>query len=269
MRSLLISLFLVASCTPGFKSYKPDSLARDEGAVVGRVKVIYNTKDLTSDCAVCFRSVNGPCYQLDSSGFVAMTLKAGGCSIRRIACNVSGERHFHFKGYAFEVAPRAKTYFGDVQIDWTNDQGFKPSQLFGLVGAIVDQSVNDGDAKLSVADSRGEILPWYDDLVKHKDTLPLRESLVSFTPAPTLLPAPSCAPLVPAIVTEGAEVRQAPDRTSALVTTLAADAAVCAGSAPVGYGYRRVKSANGLDGYVADPRRLALSPGGASRQAPR
>jgi len=252
MRVFLIGLFLAVGCTPTLKSYKPESLARDEGAVLGRVKVVYNGNDLTSECAVCFRSVNGPCYRLDTSGFVAMTLTAGGCSIRRIACNVGGERHFHFKGFRFDVAPLAKTYFGDVKVDWTNDQGFKPSQLFGLVGAIVDQSTNDGDAKLSVADSRGEILGWYDELMKHKDRLPLRESVVSFSAAPAMLAAESCAPLVPAIVAEGAEVHETPDRGSAVVTTLPAEAAVCAGSSQVGFGYRRVKSPTGLDGYVAD-----------------
>ena len=216
------------------------------------MKVVYNGNDLTSECAVCFRTVDGPCYGLDASGFVAMTLKAGNCSIRRIACNVSGERHFHFNGFRFEIAPAAKTYFGDVRIDWTNDQGFKPSQLFGLVGAIVDQSINDGDAKLSVADSRAEILAWYDDLVKHKDALPLRESVVSFTPAPPMLAAEKCAPLAPALVIEDAEVHQAPDSASRVLTTLPADVAVCAGITRVGFGYRRVKSPAGVDGYVTE-----------------
>src|SRR5712671_4524062 len=177
MRPLLMILILAVGCAsvPTQKSYKPEALLADEGAVVGRVKVVYNGADLTSKCAVCFRTVNGPCYQLDDSCFVAMTLQAGECSIRRIQCDKDGERHYHLEGATFQVTPSAKTYFGDVNIAWLNDQGFKPSQLFGFIGALVDQSTNDGQAGLSVIDSRDEILAWYGGLVNQKDSLPLKQ----------------------------------------------------------------------------------------------
>jgi hypothetical protein len=253
MRFFFIGLLVVVACTPGRENYKPESIARDEGAVIGRVKVVYNGSDLTSKCAVCFRTLDGPCYQLDASGYVAMTLTAGACSIRRIACNADGERHVHFKGYRFDVAPLAKNFFGDVRVDWQNEHsGFKPSILFGLVGAVVDQSTNDGDATLSVASSKNDVLSWYDGLVKHKDALPLRESVVSFIPTPLKLTAERCAPLVPAVVVEDAEVHERPDHSSVIVGTLPAETAVCTGSSSVGYGYRRVKSPTGVDGYVRD-----------------
>lgn len=252
MRVFVILSVFAAACAPTLKTYKPDSMAREEGAVIGRVKVVYNEKDLTSQCMVCFRSVNGSCFQMDQSGFVALALRAGGCSIRRIACDVDGERHFDFKGLRFEVAPLAKTYFGDIKIDWRNDQGFKVSQLFGAVGAIVDQSTNDGEAKLSMIESRGEILGWYDQFVQHKDGLPLRESLVAYSAAPPMLSASSCAPLAPVRLVEGAEVRAKPDHESAILPHVPIDAPACAGDSVVGYGYRRVRWPGGVEGYALD-----------------
>jgi hypothetical protein len=256
MRSLLGLFALAAACAPTFKSYKPQAMLPDEGAVVGRVKVVYNGSDVTSECGVCFRSVNGPCYKLDASGLVAMTLKAGGCSIRRIACNQDGERHFHFDGGGFEVAPAAKTYFGDVSIEWNNDDhGFKPSILFGLAGAIVDQSINDGVAKMFVDDSRDAILGWYGGLVGHKDRLPLNVSLADPDrpmPPPTKLAPSVCAPLQPAIAAEGAEVHEGPDPASAILARFEVPKAVCAGKSRVGFGFRRIKLPGGVEGFVED-----------------
>jgi hypothetical protein len=250
MRLLFIALLAVA-CTPTLKSYKPGAMARDEGAVVGRVKVVYNGSDLTSKCGLCFRSVNGPCYKLDESGYVAMALKAGNCSIRRIVCNVDGERHFHFKGYRFEVSPAVKTYFGDVKVEWKNEQGFKPSQLFGAVGAIVDQSINDGEANLSVADSRAETVAWYDSYFKQQDGVQFRDSVVAFTEASPMPTAESCAPMLPALLADNAEVRKEPEAGSLLVASVPEEAAACVGATTVGFGFRRVKG-KGFDGYVAD-----------------
>jgi hypothetical protein len=267
MRIFLVSVLAVGCVTaPSLKTYKPDALLPDEGAVVGRVRVSYNGADLTSKCLVCFRSVNGPCYQLDESGFVAMRLQAGACSIRRIQCDNDGERHFHFETATFEVAPAAKTYFGDVAISWKNDQGFKPSQLFGLIGAIVDQSTNDGLAALAVTDSRDEILGWYGGLVKQGDNLPLKQSMVVPVaivprvvaaakpppPPPARIDASTCAPLIPAKAAAGAAVHQIPDQTSTVLTTLRTDTPVCASATPNGFGLRRVRSVDGVDGFVKD-----------------
>jgi len=47
MRSLLGLLVLAAACAPTSKSYKPQAMLPDEGAVVGRVKVVYNGSDVT------------------------------------------------------------------------------------------------------------------------------------------------------------------------------------------------------------------------------
>jgi hypothetical protein len=123
-----------------------------------------------------------------------------------------------------------------------------------LIGAIVDESSNDGEATITVADAREPILAWYGDLVGHNDQLPLKESLVSRARAVEVLPehpdAAACAPLVPAIAMKGAEVRLARDHTSDVVAILQKATAICAGTCSVGFGFRRIKAAGGVDGFV-------------------
>jgi hypothetical protein len=65
--------------------------------------------------------------------------------------------------------------------------------------------------------------------------------------------ARSCAsPQVPAVVEHDTDVYASPDSTSLVVGTLANRAMVCADATSSGYGFRRVKLANGAQGYVDD-----------------
>ncbi len=50
----------------------------------------------------------------------------------------------------------------------------------------------------------------------------------------------------------GATVYLQPDGTSAAVTKLAADTRVCIGSETAGFGFRRVKLADGREGYLPE-----------------
>lgn len=63
----------------------------------------------------------------------------------------------------------------------------------------------------------------------------------------------SCAsPQVPAVVERDTDVYASPDSTSPVVGTLGNRASVCADATASGYGFRRVKLANGREGYVDD-----------------
>jgi hypothetical protein len=252
MRACLAIALLVTACDTTLANYRPDRMAADEGAIVGRIRVSYNGADITSECGVCFRTLNGPCYRLDASGLVAMRLPAGTCSIRRIACNMNGERHFHFKGdaYAFEAFPGAKTFFGDVRIDWRNEQGFKPSQFFGLAGAIVDQATNDGAAIVAVTDARDEVMALYHGATQGPDEPPVRESLAGSFKGPVALDATECAPLRPAVLGPGAQVRARPAASGALLTTTVGEVPACVGRTDRGVGYREVRITPATEGYV-------------------
>src|SRR5712671_2733910 len=65
--------------------------------------------------------------------------------------------------------------------------------------------------------------------------------------------AQSCAsPQVPAVVERDSEVYARPDPASGVIGNLGTKARVCADAEPSGYGYRRVKLADGRNGYVDD-----------------
>lgn len=65
--------------------------------------------------------------------------------------------------------------------------------------------------------------------------------------------ARSCSsPQVPAVVERDTDVYASPDSTSRVVGTLGSRAKVCADATASGYGFRRVKLANGGEGYVDD-----------------
>jgi hypothetical protein len=63
----------------------------------------------------------------------------------------------------------------------------------------------------------------------------------------------SCSsPLVPAVVERDTDVFASPDSTSSVIASLPNSAKVCADSSVTGFGFRRVKLANGRDGFVDD-----------------
>jgi hypothetical protein len=53
-------------------------------------------------------------------------------------------------------------------------------------------------------------------------------------------------------LSRGTQVRDSPDQTAQLVSTLAADTPACASIASVGFGFRRVKLPDGSSGYVSE-----------------
>jgi hypothetical protein len=71
-------------------------------------------------------------------------------------------------------------------------------------------------------------------------------------PPPARIDPSTCDPLVPAVATKGAVVHTGPDRTADVVIILRSATPVCASAGPVGFGLRRIKSADGIDGYVED-----------------
>ena len=73
----------------------------------------------------------------------------------------------------------------------------------------------------------------------------------STSPAVSKPEAQSCSPMVPAIAYRGTDVYLRPDSTGTPITTLKQDTPVCASPDATGFGYRRVKLANGQTGFAA------------------
>ena len=64
--------------------------------------------------------------------------------------------------------------------------------------------------------------------------------------------AQGCSPLESAVAHSDANVFRRPDSTADVVATLRAGTKVCADAGTVGFGFRRVKSADGTVGYVQE-----------------
>ena len=65
-------------------------------------------------------------------------------------------------------------------------------------------------------------------------------------------PAQDCGGMMSAVVARGTAVREAPDGTSALVVTLNDRTPVCASNDSRGFGYRRVRLADGRTGFIEE-----------------
>lgn len=62
----------------------------------------------------------------------------------------------------------------------------------------------------------------------------------------------SCGSYVPAVAGTDTDVYARPDSTSAIVGVLNTNATVCADPSSAGFGFRRIRLANGKDGYVPE-----------------
>ena len=63
----------------------------------------------------------------------------------------------------------------------------------------------------------------------------------------------SCAsPYVPAVAETNASVFERPDSTSTVIGSVPVRTGVCASTSTVGFGFRRVKLANGTEGYMQE-----------------
>lgn len=140
---------MAAGCATTAADFRLDSIGPDEGAVVGRLKVLYNGKAYTEHCSVGF---GGEGYKLDGSGLVFFKAKRGPVALGGIACTDTSLYHYQFASGGLVAEGRGVvTYFGDATITWHTDGGMKISSMFGAIGAAVDASSNDGQAVMAVA----------------------------------------------------------------------------------------------------------------------
>ena len=65
-------------------------------------------------------------------------------------------------------------------------------------------------------------------------------------------PGQSCGAMVPAVAYRGSPVYAGPDSSMGPMTTLKEDTPVCASTDSVGFGFRKVKLANGNTGFVPE-----------------
>lgn len=162
----LLSCFYLSGCATTYKDFKTSEIKANEGVAIGKVNIKYNGKDMNKDCAICLNSINGPCQNLTEDGIVFKNIPKGDATLRRVVCKDSSMQHYNIEGAKFVVADDIN-YFGEVNIEWANKGGFKASDMFGAIGAIVSESSNDGTIKLSVKEGNmKEVVRAYEQQTK-------------------------------------------------------------------------------------------------------
>ena len=97
-------------------------------------------------------------YQVPADGWIITKLPVGRNHLARVGFSKFMRGNFFHDftpaqtGFVLPAGQRVY-YVGDVVIDWSS-RGFKPSMMFGLAGAIVDQMSSDGTLRLTVNDNR-------------------------------------------------------------------------------------------------------------------
>jgi len=149
-----LALFLLSGCATTYREFRVADVKPGQGVAIGRVHVHYNDKNFTKECSICFNSASGPCQKLTDAGLVFQALPTGISSVKRIAC-LDGSVHHHTIQHASFVQPNGTVYFGDITIEWINSGGLKATAMFGLVGAVIDESREDGRIQQMIVDSDG------------------------------------------------------------------------------------------------------------------
>ncbi len=164
--SFLILFFLTSGCATTYKDFKVSKVRPDESVAIGKVKIKYNGKDFNKECKICFKDQTTLCQTLTEEAYVFQNVKKGEAILSRIECKDVSIQHFDFAGAQF-LQQDDVNYFGEIDIEWINAGGFKATDLFGIAGAIVSESRNDGLAKLNVKAGNAEaVVKHYEDLIK-------------------------------------------------------------------------------------------------------
>lgn len=152
VRAALVALaaaLMAAGCATTAADFRLASIGPEEGAIVGRLKVLYNGKSYTQNCSI---ELGGASYKLDASGLVFFKTKRGPVPLGTVSCLDTSRYHYQFEGARLVVeGGGVVTYFGDATITWHTDGGMKLSSMFGAIGAAIDASSNDGEAVMAIA----------------------------------------------------------------------------------------------------------------------
>lgn len=173
MRSLsVLFLFLISGCATTYKDFNASKVKVGEGVSIGRVSVVYNGAPFNKECEICLSSGGGPCQSLTEEGLIFLNVKIGNSSLRRINCKDHSIHHYTIEDATYTQS-EGVTYFGEVKLEWTNEGGFKATDMFGLVGAAISESRNDGKIKMtSEMGDISKVVTVYEAQIKEKNVKP-------------------------------------------------------------------------------------------------
>ncbi|MEW6609454.1 MAG: hypothetical protein AB1414_18755 [bacterium] len=174
--AVFVFLTLVVGCAPTRKLVTLN-VDPNEAIVIGRLSVSYNGEDVTQKVTLFFNEImwGKYSYKTDETGYIFTYLPLGKNHFARIAYK---DFIYNFpKDYAtFDLTTNsAVNYIGDLKVEW-NGPKFKMPNMFGMLGALADEAVNDGKIEITVLNKSKECKEIFD---KHyPNQMGLREELV-------------------------------------------------------------------------------------------
>jgi len=157
--SLAFQVVLVAAtcaaCATTSADFRMSSVGATDAAIAGRLTIIYNGRIFTENCRASF---GREMLKLSKDGIVLFRVPKGWTSLERLDCKDTSNQHVRIRGAHFYASGGGLvTDFGDVAVIWHAAGGFKVSSLFGLIGGIVDESIDDGVASVAVKPPVAEV----------------------------------------------------------------------------------------------------------------
>jgi len=153
--ALLVGLAAGVGCATTSADFRLSEVTPDEGAIAGRLTIIYKGQAFTENCRAMF---GGKALQLAVGGIVLFHVKKGWTELDRLECQDGSNQHVQIKGARFFTQGDGwVSDFGDVVITWETEGGFKVSSMFGLLGAIIDEASDDGRATVEVSSPAPEV----------------------------------------------------------------------------------------------------------------
>lgn len=178
---LIPTCIFLASCATTYKDFRVKDVSYKQSVVIGKINIHYNGKKLNEECAACFYSIKGnggPCQMLTPEGYVFLAVLKGETSLGRIQCKDTSVYHYNPIGAVFNVGDDV-TYFGEVNIDWRNNGGFKSTDLFGAIGAAISEARVYGQLKMSVLPGNfAEVAGMY-ELQTKQEKVKITKNLIS------------------------------------------------------------------------------------------
>ncbi|MCF7918513.1 MAG: hypothetical protein K9N06_01190 [Candidatus Cloacimonetes bacterium] len=164
---LIAVIIMMAGCTVN-RQLTDLTTGEEEALVGGRLKVLYNGEDVTERSMIYFNEIMTGKYNYrpDSTGYLITRLPRGECYLSRISYE-NFFYNFQVDHLDFDLNDNQKiTYLGDLTINWVGPK-YKMSGMFGLVGAIADEMVNDGNIEIYARNNLEEFSAY---LAEHYNT---------------------------------------------------------------------------------------------------
>ena len=166
MRNFLIIigfLIVLTSCTVN-KQLVTLNTNEEEAIVGGKLKVLYNGKDVTEESTILFNEImTGKYnYRADSTGFIVTKLPIGESFMSRVSY-LNFFTNLPKESTDFVLTTNDKvTYIGDLTVNWVGD-GSKISGMFGLVGAVIDEMNDDGNVEIYSKNNLDEFTSYFSE----------------------------------------------------------------------------------------------------------